>query len=252
MSKKAWIIFVAICVVVLGALVMSSNTKKVDVSSVDGNAILKANDDNGNVADHVFGKADSKVMLVEYGDYQCPGCGSAYPIVKTLSEKYEDQMAFVFRNFPLTSIHPNAKAAATAAESAGLQGKFWEMHNQLYESQDSWKSLNSSTRGDYFKTLATKVGVDGGKYDTAYAGESVNKKIAFDMALGKKANVSGTPTFYLNGKIVDQYVKDGKFVDANVDGAQPIWSDVNAFDKLLLIPAFKEAGINLPESVTTE
>ena len=242
----------AICVVVLGVLVMTSNTKKVDVSSVDGNSILNASDDNGNIADHVFGKADSKVVLVEYGDYQCPGCGSAYPIVKTLSEKYQDQMAFVFRNFPLTSIHPNAKAAATAAEAAGLQGKFWEMHNQLYESQDSWKSLNSSTRGEYFKTLATKAGVDGAKYDTDYTGQAIGKKIAFDMALGKKSNVSGTPTFYLNGKVVDQYVKDGKFVSANTDGAQPIWSDADAFDKLLLIPAFKEAGISLPEATTTE
>lgn len=252
MSKKAWIIFVAICVVVLGALVMTSNTKKINVSSVDGNSIIKASSDNGNIADHVFGKADSKVVLVEYGDYQCPGCGSAYPIVKTLSEKYKDQMAFVFRNFPLTSIHPNAKAAATAAEAAGLQGKFWEMHNQLYESQNSWKSLNSSTRGDYFKTLATKSGVDADKYDAAFSSERVNSKIAFDMALGKKANVSGTPTFYLNGKVVDQYVKDGQFVSANTDGAQPIWSDVDAFDKLLLIPAFKEAGISLPEATTTE
>ncbi|HEX7484047.1 MAG TPA: thioredoxin domain-containing protein [Candidatus Saccharimonadales bacterium] len=250
MSKKAWIIFVAICVVVIGGLVMMSNTKKVDVSSVDSNKIVKASADSGNIADHVFGKADSKVILVEYGDYQCPGCGNAYPIAKSLSEKYKDQMAFVFRNFPLTSIHPNAKAAATAAEAAGLQGKYWEMHNQLYESQDSWKSLNSSTRGEYFKTLATKVGVDGAKYDTDFASEGVNAKINFDMALGKKANVSGTPTFYLNGKIVDQYVKDGAFVESNVDGAQPIWSDADAFEKLLLLPAFKAAGINLPE--TTE
>ena len=248
MSKKAWIIFVAICVVVLGALVFSSNSKKVDVSAVDSNSIIKATEDTGNIADHVFGKADSKVMLVEYGDYQCPGCGSAYPIAKSLSEKYKDQLAFVFRNFPLTSIHPNAKAAAGAAEAAGLQGKFWEMHNQLYESQDSWKSLNSSTRGEYFKTLATKVGVDGSKYDTDFAGQAVSKKIAFDMELGKKVKVSGTPTFYLNGKMVDQYVKDGKFVEANTDGAQPIWSDADAFEKLLLIPAFKEAGISLPEA----
>ena len=248
MSKKAWIIFVAICVVVLGALVFSSNSKKVDVSSVDSNSIIKATDDNGNIADHVFGKADSKVILVEYGDYQCPGCGSAYPIAKSLSEKYKDQLAFVFRNFPLTSIHPNAKAAAGAAEAAGLQGKFWEMHNQLYESQDSWKSLNSSTRGEYFKTLATKVGVDGNKYDTDFAGQAVSKKIAFDMELGKKVKVSGTPTFYLNGKMVNQYVKDGKLVEANADGAQPIWSDADAFEKLLLIPAFKEAGISLPEA----
>jgi protein-disulfide isomerase len=247
-SKKAWIIFVAICVVVLGFMVMTSNTKKVDVSSVDGNSILKASDDTGNIADHVFGKADSKVILVEYGDYQCPGCGSAYPIAKALSEKYKDQMAFVFRNFPLTSIHPNAKAAATAAEAAGLQGKYWEMHNQLYESQDSWKSLNSSTRGEYFKTLATKVGVDGDKYTTDFTSENINKKITFDMALGKKANVSGTPTFYLNGKIVDQYVKDGAIVSAGTDGAQPIWSDADAFEKLLLLPAFKSAGVSLPDT----
>ena len=248
MSKKAWIIFVAICVGVLGILVMTSNTKKVDVSSVDSNAVVKASDDNGNIADHVFGKADSKVVLIEYGDYQCPGCKSAYPTAKSLSEKYKDQMAFVFRNFPLTSIHPNAKAAASAAEAAGLQGKFWEMHDELYESQDSWKSLTSSTRGEYFKSLATKQGVDAGKYDTDYTNENVNKKIAFDLELGKKAGVSGTPTFYLNGKIIDQYVKDGALVSANTAGADPIWSDAAAFEKLILIPAFKEAGISIPET----
>lgn len=247
MSKKAWIIFVAICVVVLGALVYSSNSKRVDVGSVDSNSIIKGTADNGNIADHVFGKADSKVMLVEYGDYQCPGCASAYPVAKSLSEKYKDQLAFVFRNFPLTSIHPNAKAAAGAAEAAGLQGKFWEMHDQLYESQDSWKSLNSSTRGEYFKNIALKLGVDGNKYDTAYTSKDVSNKIAFDMELGKKVKVSGTPTFYLNGKVVDQYVKDGEIVSANTEGAQPIWSDAEAFEKLLLIPAFKEAGISLPD-----
>src|SRR4051812_16240717 len=118
MSGKGWIIFGAICVVLFGGLVFWSGRDRVDVSSVDTNKIQPASSDSGNIGDHVFGNKDAKVVLMEYGDFQCPGCGSAHPTVKALSEKYKDQLAFVFRNFPLTSIHPNARAAAAAVETA--------------------------------------------------------------------------------------------------------------------------------------
>jgi protein-disulfide isomerase len=115
MSKKAWIVFVVIVVVLLGGLVYLSSRNKIDVSNVDVTTIQPASAASGNIADHVFGNSDSKVKLVEYGDFQCPGCGSVYPTLKTLSEKYQGQIAFIFRNFPLTTIHPNARAAAAAA-----------------------------------------------------------------------------------------------------------------------------------------
>jgi protein-disulfide isomerase len=248
LSKKAWIIFAAICVVVLGGLIYLSGKNKVEVNNIDTNKIQPAVPQSGQIADHVFGKADSKVMLVEYGDFQCPGCGSAYPIIKAVSEKYKDQLAFVFRNFPLTAAHPNARAAAATAEAAGLQGKYWEMHNMLYENQNTWKSITDKERAGFFEGYATTLGMNVDTFKVDYAGKNVNQKISFDQALGRKLKVSGTPTFYLNGKEVDQYVKDGKIVSKDTEGADPIWGNQDAFEKLLLIPAFKEQGIALPKA----
>src|SRR6478735_792882 len=104
MSTKAWIIFAAACVVLFGGLIIWSSSDNIDVSNVDANKIQPASENSGNIGDHVFGKKDSKVILFEYGDFQCPGCGAAYPTLKAVSEKYEKQLAFVFRNFPLTTI----------------------------------------------------------------------------------------------------------------------------------------------------
>ena len=137
MDKFRWIIFAAIIVLVLGGLIVYSrmNSTSVDVSNVDATAIIGPSEQNGNIGDHVYNDTESSVILVEYGDFQCPGCGSAHPYVKTLLEEYGDRISFVFRNFPLTSIHPNARAAAAAAEAAGLQGKYWEMHDVIFENQ---------------------------------------------------------------------------------------------------------------------
>jgi protein-disulfide isomerase len=202
-SKKAWIIFTVACVLILGSLVALSNSKKVNVGNVDSNKIQTASELSGNIADHAYGKADSKVVLVEYGDFQCPGCGGMHPTIKSLSEKYKDQIAFVFRNFPLTSIHPNALTAASVAEAAGLQGKYWEMHNALFENQKSWESASVKNRIDIFTQYAQTLGLDVAKLKTDLASEDVAKKIKFDIGVGKLVNVTGTPTFYLNGKIVE-------------------------------------------------
>lgn len=231
MSKKAWIIFAVVCIAVLGGLVYLSSKNKVDVSNVDTNKIQSANEQSGNIADHVFGKKDSKVMIIEYGDYQCPGCGSAYPNLKQVSEKYKDQVAFVFRNFPLASLHPNARAAAAAAEAAGLQGKFWEMHNNLYAGQDEWKDLDANKRGDFFTSYASSLGLNTDKFKTDMASAQVNQKISFDQALGKKIGVDATPTIYLNNKEVDQNA----------------WSNADNLDKAV-VEAMKANGITVPDS----
>ena len=202
MSKKAWIIFAAVCVLILGSLVALSNSKKVDVSGVDSNKIQTANEQSGNIADHVFGKTDSKVVLIEYGDFQCPGCGGIHPTIKTITEKYKDQVAFVFRNFPITQIHPNALVAASAAEAAGLQGKYWDMHNMIFENQKSWENASVKDRIDIFAKYAQSLDLDTTKFKTDLASENVSKKISYDLAIGKRINVSSTPTFYLGGKEV--------------------------------------------------
>ncbi|MDB5179740.1 MAG: hypothetical protein JWN12_372 [Candidatus Saccharibacteria bacterium] len=202
MNKVAWIIFGAVIVLAFGGLVVYSHASNpsIDVSNVDTNSTISASAQNGQIADHVFGKADSKVVFIEYGDFQCPSCGGAYAQVKSATDSYKDKVAFIFRNFPLTTIHPNARAAAAAAEAAGLQGKYWEMHNMLYENQTSWETLTGDQRTNIFVSYAGQLGLDEAKFKTDLASNAVNSKITFDQALGKKIGVSATPTFYLDGK----------------------------------------------------
>lgn len=229
MSKQAWIIFSAVCVLVLGSLIYFSNANRVDVSKIDTNSIQPASAASGNIADHVFGKADSKVLLIEYGDFQCPGCGSVHPTVKKLSEKYKDQMAFVFRNFPITSKHPNARAAAAAVEAAGLQNKYWEMHNKIFESQNAWGSLGANERTKFFTDYAAELELDKDKFTSDLASSTVNQKISFDQALGKKAGANATPTFILDGKQLDNE-----------------WTNEAKFEEMI-VNTLKAKGIALPE-----
>jgi protein-disulfide isomerase len=220
-SKKTWIIFVAICVVVLGGLVYASRKDKVEVGNVDQYSTVAASAANGNIADHVFGKADSKVVLVEYGDFQCPACGSAYPNLKDVTEEFKDKIAFIFRNNPLTTIHPNARAGAAAAEAAGLQDKYWEMHDMLYERQNEWSAADATQRKSFFESYATQVGIKNmDKFRTDMASKAVNDKIDYDLALGKKVPVTGTPTILLDGKKVESDVwSDAKKLKAAVEDA---------------------------------
>lgn len=250
MSKKVWIIFTAVCLVVLGGLVYLSNQNKVNVDDVATNTVLPATDASGTIADNVYGNAKSKVVLIEYGDYQCPGCGDAYPIMKSVTEKYKDQIGFVFRNFPLPQLHPNAMSAAAAAEAAGLQGKYWEMHDKIYENQSGWGNLSPDARVDAFASYAETLGVNRDTFKTDMTSQKIGQKIAFDQALGRKIGVTGTPAFFIDGKEVNQYVLGGKIVPSGTKGANPIWADADAFEKLILIPALKANSIALPAPTT--
>lgn len=221
MSTKTWIIFIAFCVVLFGGLIVYSQRDRVDVSTVDANSLIAASDQSGQIADRIDGNKDAKVRLIEYGDFQCPGCGAAHPKVKTLMEKYGDNVAFVFRNYPITSIHPNARAAAAAVEAAGQMGKYWDMHNLMYESQSEWSEASASDRSGIFRGYAEQVGLNGDAFDKTLSEQAgrINAKINFDQALGRKVNVTGTPTFYLNGKVVESetFGDEAKFEKAIVD-----------------------------------
>jgi protein-disulfide isomerase len=211
MNKVSWIIFSVVVVGLLAGLIIwtRATNPSVDVSKIDSNAILAATAESGNIADHVKGKEAGKVRIVEYGDFQCPSCGGAYPNVKTLMEEYGDRVSLVFRNFPLTSIHPNARAASASAEAAGLQGKFWEMHDLLYANQNSWSNLDANQRTEAFVDFANRLGLDTAQFKTDLSNADVNKKISFDMSLGKAKGASATPTFYLNGEKLDEEAANG-------------------------------------------
>lgn len=247
MTRNTWIIFTAVVILLFGGLIVLSNKDSVDVATIDETEVQPASEASGSIADHVFGKIDSKVVLLEYGDFQCPGCKSASEPIKEVTEKYKDQLAFVFRNFPLTNIHPNAKVAAASAEVAGIEGKYWEMHDTVYGAQDEWSSASGSNRTDLFAGYAKMIGIDEATFKKALEekNESITKKIAFDQALGRKAGVDGTPTFFLNGKKIDEVFKDGKIVPAGTEGSANVWTNAEAFENLILLPAFKEAGIDV-------
>jgi len=145
--------------------------------------------------DHVEGSEKAPVTLVEYGDFQCPSCGEAYPIVKKLQKHFGDKLRFVYRNFPL-EMHPWAEHAAEAAEFAGARGKFWEMHDALFKHQTSLTD-HSLLR------LAAGLGLNGEELTKALDEGIYTAKVKADVEGGMKSGVTGTPMFYLNGRRYD-------------------------------------------------
>ena len=203
MNKKSWIIFAIIVVAIVGGMIYISTQNRLNVSDINNdqlNTIIGAESRNGDIADHEIGSKSPKVTIIEYADYQCPGCSAAAPKAKALAEKYKDHVRLIFRNFPIASSHPNARAAAAVAEAAGLQGKFWEMNKLLYTNQDAWKNANITDRDNIFKSYAEQLKLNIDQYKTDIASNKVKNKIEFDMALGRKHGVAATPTFYVNGK----------------------------------------------------
>lgn len=203
MNKKSWIIFAIIVVAIVGGMIYISTQNRLNVSDINNdqlNTIIGAESRNGDIADHEIGSKSPKVTIIEYADYQCPGCSAAAPKAKALAEKYKDHVRLIFRNFPIASSHPNARAAAAVAEAAGLQGKFWEMNKLLYTNQDAWKNANITDRDNIFKSYAEQLKLNIDQYKTDIASNKVKNKIDFDMALGRKHGVAATPTFYVNGK----------------------------------------------------
>ena len=146
--------------------------------------------------DHVQGKPDAPIELVEYGDFECPFCGQAYDSVKAVQAALGDDLRFVFRNFPLAQAHPHALAAAQAAEAAGLQGRFWEMHDVLFEHQDMLDEAN-------LLRFAAALGLDMERFARDFASPEVAAKIRADFLSGARSGVNGTPTFFVNGERYD-------------------------------------------------
>jgi protein-disulfide isomerase len=146
--------------------------------------------------DHVEGSDDAAITIVEYGDFQCPYCGQAYPIVKRLQSDFGDSLRLVFRNMPLTNVHPQAELAAETAEAVGLQGKFWPMHDVLFENQ---RDLS----GPALLRYVEDVGADLSQVANALNDGVVQKRVKDDVESGIRSGVNGTPTFFVNGERYD-------------------------------------------------
>lgn len=167
--------------------------------------------------DHIQGPPDAPVILVEYGDYECPYCGMAYPIVKAAQRALGDQMGFVFRNFPLNESHPHAEHAAESAEAIGaLKGAapFWSMHDTLYENQDALLDHD-------LVRYASKNGVDRATLIQALENGTYRPRVRNDFRSGVKSGVNGTPTFFINGQRYDgSWNRADEFIDALTEVAQ--------------------------------
>ena len=142
--------------------------------------------------DHIQGNKAARLTLVEYGDYQCPNCLQAFPIMIDIQEHLGDRMRLVFRNFPLTTVHPNAQHAAEAAEAAGAQGKFWEMHDRLFEHQDQLED-------PHLLAYARDLGLDTARFKRDLETHAFAPRVREDVQSGLKSGVNGTPTFFING-----------------------------------------------------
>lgn len=201
MDKRFWAV-IGIIVLVFGGMVFASSQKKDTV--VTG------------TTSHYAGNLKSTVTLTEYGDYQCPACSKFYPVAKEVKAKYADKVRFQFRNLPLTSLHPNAFAGARAAEAADLQGKFWEMHDLLYENQDPYGRTGWVADKDpltnYFVKYATQLKLNTTQFKKDFASTAVNNRINADLdAFKATGEQMSTPSYFINGKLVSS----SKLVDGN-------------------------------------
>jgi protein-disulfide isomerase len=157
--------------------------------------------------DHAEGSASAPVTLVEYGDYECPYCGAAYPIVKRVLRQLGPHVRFVFRNFPLGEMHPHAVLAACAAEAAALQDAFWEMHHSLYEHQ-------AALEPEDVLRYAKDLGLDTSSFARALDDPEIVGRVRADFASGVRSGVNGTPTFFIDGVRFEQSWEDDSLVEA--------------------------------------
>lgn len=152
-------------------------------------------------ATHTFGPEEAQVTVVEFSDFQCPACKASEPVVAQLKNNYGDTVKFVYRHFPLDSIHPNARLAAQASEAAADQGKFWEYHDLLFAEQEKWAGIADKQQLlDTFGAYAEQLQIDKASFLEKIEAQEVVERVTSDAALGNALQVNSTPTFYVNGQ----------------------------------------------------
>lgn len=192
-TKVLGIILLVTVALLLGFVFLLS--KSSNSSQNIGNEVLQIDYSKG----QKIGSDSAKVRLVEFSDFQCPGCRAAEPYIKQVISSYGDQVQFIYRHFPLSQ-HQFGKKTAYLAEAAGEEGKFWQMHDRIFETQDSWSKMSGSDANSFFLNLAKEVGLDEISAKEAMEGDSYKSKIDEDIAEGRRLRMNSTPTFFINGK----------------------------------------------------
>ncbi len=177
----------------------NANTAAPKTSSIPPNAPA------GAMPPNFTGSPTAQVTVEEFADYQCGSCATAHPVLNEIKSMYGSRIKFVFRNFPLLSIHDKAYDAAVIAEAAGLQGKFWDMQHQLFINQSTW--ISSPNYKQLWNDYAQKIGLDTSRLSTDVAGLAAKGRVDADLQRAKAIGVTGTPTIYVNGQSVGATIR---------------------------------------------
>lgn len=195
MNKEALFLsiigIVTVIIVVVSALLLGGNPTQQNRGGVNDTKLLVG------TGKHAVGSSSAKVTVVEFADFQCPACASAHPVVKQIVEEYKERIYYVFRHFPLPG-HKNAFSAAKAAEAAGKQGKFFEMHDLLFNNQVEWAESNNPE--ELFRGYAQNLNLNMESFTASYADTSLAKNIQKDQDDALQLGVNSTPTFFINGE----------------------------------------------------
>lgn len=189
-------VFWGIAILVLGGMIFGM-VKIASRNSSDDKQLLSLVD-NINESDWIRGDKEAKVIITEYSDFQCPACASYYEIVKMAHKEFGNKLAIVYRHFPLRQIHANADMSALSAEAAGNQGKFWEMHDMIFENQKKWEGDKNAK--EIFIKYAEDLGLISEQFKKDLDSKELKEKVEADYQSGVKAGVNHTPTFFVNGK----------------------------------------------------
>jgi protein-disulfide isomerase len=192
MNTRFFAIIVLVVAALIGLFAFTQN-KQPDTGGANGSS---------QGSNHTLGAGNKKVTLLEYGDFQCPACTSYYPLVKQVKEAYGDDITFQFRHFPLVQIHPNAMLGSRAAEAAGKQGKFFEMHDLLYENQEEWSQAPNVR--SVLESYAKQLGLNFEQFKTDTQSSEVNSVINADIKAGQAVGANSTPTFVINGRKIEE------------------------------------------------
>ncbi len=247
--SKAGVIIGTLVIAFLGIttyFVIDGNNKATNFEEYDFYSIIEADEHNGEIGDHVKGSKDAPVVIYEYADFQCGYCAMMNPRVNAAIEKADGKLAVVYRNY-LLSYHQNGTAAASAAEAAGLQGYWKEYTDKLFNEQDEWAYATGAERTalfvKYFEEATDNKGnVD--KFKSDMDSDNVKKKISFDMGIGKRIDIAGTPAFYVDGQFIDFSNKNGSEVVVN--GKRITW------ESQLTGEQFTDLLVRIAEAKTTD
>lgn len=230
-SKIGVVVGLLVCVALIGVatwLVIKANGERTNFDNYNLYSVIVPDAHNGNIGDHVKKDKDGTytgepVYIFEYADFQCPGCASMNPRVNQAVDESDGKLVVVYRNH-LLSYHQNGTAAASAAEAAGLQGYWKEYGDKLFAEQSEWEYKSGSDRTATFEKYFTEVTDGKGdleKFRADMSSDAVSKKISFDMGIGKRMNIEGTPAFFIDGQLIPWSSKEGGQV--NIDGKIITW-----------------------------